>query len=246
MYFIWLTIALKQSFFRIFLRKKDLEILFEDNHLIAINKTNNLLVQVDTTGDEALEDMVKGYLKEKYNKPGSVYLGVCHRIDRPVSGLVLFAKTSKALARLNKMFQSKDVKKTYWAMVKNRPNPSEGTLVHYIERNSKKNKSVAHNKEVPNSKRGELSYQLIKSSDNYHLVEIDLKTGRHHQIRAQLSKIGCPIKGDLKYGFDRSNPDGGISLHSRSISFNHPVTKEEITIIAPVPNETLWQYFGNS
>jgi len=223
-----------------------LEILFEDNHLIAVNKPNNILVQEDTTGDPSLEDMVKEYIREKYEKPGNVYLGVCHRIDRPVSGIVLFAKTSKALARLNKMFQTKDVKKTYWAIVKNCPSEKKGDLVHYILRNSKINKSVAHIKEVPHSKKAELSYEVVKSSDNYHLIEIDLKTGRHHQIRAQFSKIGCSIKGDLKYGFDRSNPDGGISLHSRSISFEHPVTKEKVAIVAPAPNEKLWQFFSNS
>jgi len=221
-----------------------LEILYEDNHLIAVNKNNNDIVQQDNTGDQSLEDKVKDYIKTKYNKPGNVYLGVCHRIDRPVSGVVLFAKTSKALARINKLFQEKKVEKKYWAIVKNKPEKEHDTLIHHIERNAKKNKSVALVKPSANSKIAELDYTIINRSDNYYLLEINLKTGRHHQIRAQLSKIGSPIKGDLKYGFDRSNNNGGISLHSKFLSFVHPVTKEKISIIAPLPNDSLWNYFS--
>lgn len=224
--------------------KNELQILFEDNHLIVVNKTNSDLVQRDSTGDDALVDKLKEYIKEKYHKPGDVFLGVTHRLDRPVSGVVVFARTSKALGRMNALFHDDKIKKTYWAIVKKLPEKEEDTLVHYITRNSKQNKSYCHNSEVKDSKRAELSYKLLVSSDNYHLLEIDLKTGRHHQIRAQLATMGCPIKGDLKYGFPRSNPDGGISLHARSISFIHPVSKEDINLLAnPPEGEVLWRFF---
>jgi len=220
-----------------------LEVLFEDNHIIAINKPNNIIVQKDLTGDTSLEDFVKQYIKEKYNKPGEVFLGVVHRIDRPVSGIVLFARTSKALTRLNEMFKLKDIKKTYWAIVKQKPNPTSSSLTHFIYRDTKINKSIAYDKPVKESKEAILSYATLSSSDNYHLLEIDLHTGRHHQIRCQLAKIGCPIKGDLKYGFARSNPNGGISLHARSVTFTHPVTKAQISITASTPSDSLWDSF---
>lgn len=221
-----------------------MQVLYEDNHIIAVNKTGNEIVQGDKTGDAPLSDLVKAYIKKKYNKPGEVFLGVTHRLDRPTSGVVLFARTSKALARLNKLFQGKnDIKKSYWAVVDKAPNPSKGTLHHWITRNTKQNKSYASSTQQANSKEASLSYQLIASSDKYHLLEIDLHTGRHHQIRAQLAAIGCRIKGDLKYGFPRSNPDGGIHLHARKIEFIHPVSKENISITAPVPNDVLWEYF---
>ena len=199
-------------------------VVYEDNHIIIVNKTASEIVQGDKTGDTPLSETVKQYLKEKYSKPGNVFIGVAHRLDRPVSGLVVFAKTSKALSRLNEMFKNSEVKKTYWAVVKNLPREEEGELVNYLVRNEKQNKSYAYDKEVPGSKKAILHYRLIGRSQNYYLLEIDLKTGRHHQIRCQLAKIGCPIKGDLKYGADRSNPDGGISLHARKISFIHPVS----------------------
>lgn len=219
------------------------DILWEDNHILAVNKHAGQLVQADTTGDLSLEDEVKAFLKKRESKPGNVFLGVTHRIDRPVSGVVLFAKTSKSLARINEMFKVGTVKKTYWAIVKNRPEEQEANLLHYLVRDTKKNKTVAHSKPRTDAKVSQLSYKIIAHSVNYFLLEIDLQTGRHHQIRAQLAKIGCPIKGDLKYGFPRSNPDGGISLHSRRISFEHPVKKEIITIDAPVPNDPLWNDF---
>lgn len=210
-------------------------VVYEDNHIIIVNKTASEIVQGDKTGDTPLSDTVKEYLKEKYQKPGNVFIGVTHRLDRPVSGLVLFAKTSKALSRLNKMFKRGEVKKTYWAVVKNRPAQEEGTLSHWMVRNEKQNKSYAYDKEKPGSKHAILDYRLIAASDNYFLLEVNLKTGRHHQIRCQLAKMGCPIKGDLKYGFARSNPDGSICLHARRISFIHPVSKEQITVEAPLP-----------
>ncbi len=223
-----------------------LEVLYEDNHLIAINKTGSDLVQGDETGDEPLNEKVKAYLKKKYNKPGEVFLGVVHRLDRPVSGVVLFARTSKALSRMNKMFQEKQVRKTYWAVVKNLPPNDEGELRHYMLKDSNKNKSYALPKKRPGSKEGILKYRLISSSANYHLLEVDLMTGRHHQIRSQLAKIGCSIKGDLKYGFPRSNQGGGISLHSRRIEFIHPVKQEPVVIEAPTPkDDNLWQEFEN-
>ena len=211
-------------------------VVYEDNHIIIVNKTASEIVQGDKTGDTPLSETVKEYLKEKYQKPGNVFIGVTHRLDRPVSGLVLFAKTSKALSRLNEMFKRGEVKKTYWAVVKNRPAQEEGTLSHWMVRNEKQNKSYAYDKEKPGSKHAILDYRLIAASDNYFLLEVDLKTGRHHQIRCQLAKMGCPIKGDLKYGFARSNPDGSICLHARRISFIHPVSKEQITVEAPLPS----------
>lgn len=210
-------------------------VVYEDNHIIIVNKTASEIVQGDKTGDTPLSETVKEYLKEKYQKPGNVFIGVTHRLDRPVSGLVLFAKTSKALSRLNEMFKRGEVKKTYWAVVKNRPAQEEGTLSHWMVRNEKQNKSYAYDKEKPGSKHAILDYRLIAASNNYYLLEVDLKTGRHHQIRCQLAKMGCPIKGDLKYGFARSNPDGSICLHARRISFIHPVSKEQITVEAPLP-----------
>jgi 23S rRNA pseudouridine1911/1915/1917 synthase len=219
------------------------EILFEDNHIIVVNKTTSEIVQGDKTGDKPLVEMLKEYLKEKYNKPGNVFCGVVHRLDRPVSGVVIFAKTGKALTRLNDMVRNHEMQKTYWAIVKNMPPQPEMTLKHYLVRNEKQNKSFAYDKEVKDGKFSELSFRMLASSDTYHLLEVDLKTGRHHQIRCQLAKIGCPIKGDLKYGFPRSNPDGGISLHARQISFVHPVSKERITILAPAPNDKLWKFF---
>ncbi|MEQ8625671.1 MAG: RluA family pseudouridine synthase [Vicingaceae bacterium] len=219
-----------------------LDVIFEDNHLIAVNKPSGLLVQGDKTGDTPLVDLVKAYLVEKYQKSGEAYLGLPHRIDRPTSGLVIMAKTSKALARMNKLFQEKKIMKTYWAMVKNIPPKNEDTIVHWLLRNPKQNKSVSHQKEITGSKKAELSYKLLTSLDNYHLLEIYPKTGRHHQIRSQLSAIGCPIKGDLKYGFDRSNKDASIHLHARSITFIHPVQKEEVTIIAKAPTkDVVWK-----
>lgn len=220
-----------------------MQVIYEDNHVIIVNKTSSEIVQGDKTGDIPLSEIVKQYLKEKYNKPGNVYLGVTHRLDRPVSGIVVFAKTSKALPRLNEMFKNGEVKKTYWAIVKNCPKETEGELEHYLVRNEKQNKSYACDKEVPNSKKAILHYKLIGHSQNYYLLEVDLKTGRHHQIRCQLAKMGCPIKGDLKYGAQRSNPDGSISLHARRIRFVHPVSREMIDIEAPVPNDNLWRGF---
>ena len=218
-------------------------VVYEDNHIIVVNKTASEIVQADKTGDTPLSETVKQYLKEKYQKPGNVFLGVTHRLDRPVSGLVIFAKTSKALTRLNEMFRAGEVKKTYWAVVKNAPKESEGELVHFLVRNEKQNKSYAYDKEVPNSKKAVLDYRLIGRSDNYYLLEVDLKTGRHHQIRCQLAKMGCPIKGDLKYGSPRSNPDGSICLHARRVRFVHPVSKELIELKAPLPAGNLWKGF---
>ena len=218
-------------------------VVYEDNHIIIVNKTASEIVQGDKTGDTPLSETVKQYLKEKYSKPGNVFIGVAHRLDRPVSGLVVFAKTSKALSRLNEMFKNSEVKKTYWAVVKNLPREEEGELVNYLVRNEKQNKSYAYDKEVPGSKKAILHYRLIGRSQNYYLLEIDLKTGRHHQIRCQLAKIGCPIKGDLKYGAQRSNPDGSICLHARMVKFMHPVSKELIELTAPVPAGNLWNGF---
>lgn len=218
-------------------------VVYEDNHIIVVNKTSSEIVQGDKTGDTPLSEMVKQYLKEKYNKPGNVFIGVTHRLDRPVSGLVVFAKTSKALPRLNEMFRNGEVKKTYWAIVKECPKETEGELVHYLVRNEKQNKSYAYDKEVKNSKKAVLHYKLIGHSQNYYLLEVDLKTGRHHQIRCQLAKMGCPIKGDLKYGFPRSNPVGSICLHARTVQFVHPVSKEMIQLTAPVPEGNLWNGF---
>ncbi len=220
-----------------------IEVLYEDNHIIAVNKRPSDIVQGDKTGDTPLSDFVKQYVKEKYNKPGEVFIGTVHRIDRPVSGIVLFARTSKALARLNAMFQSKEIQKTYWAVVKNKPEKERGKLIHYLIKNEAKNMSRAFEKETPGALRSELDYELICSLDNYHLLEVKPQTGRHHQIRVQLSKMGCPIKGDLKYGFDRSNKDKSIHLHARKIEFIHPIKKENIVIVAPPPNDVLWNEF---
>ncbi len=221
----------------------DLKIIYEDNHIIAVNKPSGMLVQGDKTGDETLGDVVKKYLKEKYQKPGDVYLGVTHRIDRPVSGVLLFARTSKALTRLNELFKSRDMKKTYWAIVQNRPAKEEDTLTHWLKKNEAKNMSKAFAKETDGALKCILDYKLISSIDNYHLLEINPHTGRHHQIRVQLAAIGSPIKGDLKYGSKRSNKDGSISLHARKINFEHPVKKEPIEIIAEVPEDVVWRAF---
>ncbi len=215
--------------------------LYEDNHLIVVNKRVGDIVQGDKTGDKPLSDVIKEYLKEKYNKPGEVFLGVVHRLDRPTTGIVLFAKTSKALSRLNDLFKNRETQKTYWAVVKKKPPQKEATLVHYLKRNPKKNTSKAHLKEVPDSKKAILDYKIIKELNNYFVLEINLHTGRHHQIRSQLSAIGCPIKGDLKYGFDRSNIDGGIHLHARNLQLVHPVSKEIINITASVPEDIIWK-----
>lgn len=219
---------------------QNLQVLYEDNHIIVVNKRPGDIVQGDKTGDVPLSEIVKQYVKKKYNKPGKVFLGVIHRIDRPTSGVVVFARTSKALSRLNELFSQKLAKKTYWAIVKNKPNKEQGTLEHWLLRNTKQNKSYAHIKEVSNSKKAILGYQILKKLNNYYLLEIDLKTGRHHQIRAQLAAINCPIKGDLKYGFDRSNKNGSIHLHARSIEFLHPVGKKPISLIAPTIEDTIW------
>lgn len=220
--------------------KNNLQILHEDNHIIVVNKRVGDIVQGDKTGDKPLSDVVKEYIKDKYNKPGEVFLGVVHRLDRPTTGIVVFARTSKALVRLNELFKNRETQKTYWAIVKNKPLKSEDKLVHFMKRNEKNNTSKAHSKEVTDSKIASLDYKIIKELNNYFALEINLHTGRHHQIRAQLSAIGSPIKGDLKYGFDRSNPDGGIHLHARKLAFIHPVSKENIIIIAPVPNDVIW------
>lgn len=225
---------------KILSNKSNLQILFEDNHIIIVNKRVGDIVQGDKTGDKPLSEVVKSYIKDKYNKPGNVYLGVVHRLDRPTTGLVIFAKTSKVLPRLNALFVSKDINKTYWAIVKNMPPKTEDTLIHWLKKNPKNNKSSAFIKEVKDSKKAILHYKLLQKLDNYYLLEVDLETGRHHQIRSQLSSIGCPIKGDLKYGFDRSNPDGGIHLHARHITFIHPVKNENISITAPLPNDVIW------
>ena len=219
-----------------------MKILYEDNHLIAVRKRVGDIVQGDKTGDVPLSDMVKNFLKDKYQKPGNVYLGVVHRLDRPVSGVVLFAKTSKALPRLNKMFaEHKGVKKTYLAIVANKPSQPQGTLTHWLTRNEKQNTARAYDREVPGSKKAVLDYRLLAQSEHYFLLEIELHTGRHHQIRCQLSKMGCPIRGDLKYGAPRSNPDGGISLHAWRLELGHPVSHQNIVIEAPLPEERLWQ-----
>lgn len=217
-----------------------MHIEYEDNHIIIVSKRSGEIVQGDKTGDKPLSESVKAYLKEAYAKPGNVFLGVVHRLDRPVEGLVVFAKTSKALSRLNEMFRTGAVRKTYWAITKNRPATPEGTLIHWLVRNEKQNKSYAYDHEVPHSKKAELQYRIIAQADRYTLLAIKLLTGRHHQIRCQLSHIGCPIKGDLKYGAPRSNPDGSISLLARHIAFTHPVSKEPISVTAPLPDDTLW------
>ncbi|MBE0646364.1 MAG: RNA pseudouridine synthase [Bacteroidales bacterium] len=221
-------------------------VLFEDNHLLIYNKQPGDIVQGDKTGDTPLSEYVKQYIKEKYQKPGEVFLGVVHRIDRPVSGVVIFARTSKALTRLNQMLKSGEIKKTYWAVTSNAPPAQKDHLIHYLVRNEKQNKSYTHAKPVNNSKMAELEYQLISMSDRYFLLEINLMTGRHHQIRTQLAHIGCPIKGDLKYGAQRSNPNGSIHLHARSIEFTHPVRKESLKVDANPPEDPLWNHFSTA
>lgn len=219
----------------------EIEILFEDNHLLAVNKPAGILVQPDKTGGDALEVLLKQYIKETYNKPGEVFLGVCHRIDRPVSGVVLFAKTSKALIRINEMFQKKEIRKTYWAVVADKPNSLSGTLTHWLKKDERKNISRAYDHEVTGSSKCVLDYRFLGSSKSYHLLEINPHTGRHHQIRVQLASMGCPIKGDVKYGSKRTNAGGGIHLHARKIEFEHPVKKEPIVIMAPLPQDVVWQ-----
>lgn len=219
------------------------EVIYEDNHIIAVNKRPSDIVQGDKTGDTPLSEFVKQYIKEKYNKPGEVFLGTVHRLDRPVSGIVLFARTSKALSRLNEMFRSKEIQKTYWAVVKNKPQVPQGTLVHYLIKNEAKNMSKAFSREVKGGLRSELDYKLLCSLDNYHLLEVNPHTGRHHQIRVQLASMNSPIKGDLKYGFPRSNPDGSIHLHARKVEFIHPVKKEPVIITANPPHDVLWDEF---
>ena len=221
--------------------KENLQVLYEDNHIIVVNKRVGDIVHGDKTGDKPLSDIVKEYIKDKYNKPGEVFLGVVHRLDRPTTGIVMFARTSKALTRLNEIFKNRETQKTYWALVKNKPSLPEATLTHYLTRNEKSNTSKAHAKEISGSKKASLTYKVLKNLTNYTALEIDLHTGRHHQIRCQLSAIGSPIKGDLKYGADRSNPDGGICLHARKLSLTHPVTKNILEIIAPVPDDALWR-----
>lgn len=218
-----------------------MQVIYEDNHIIIVSKASGEIVQGDKTGDEPLSETVKQYIKEKYQKPGNVFLGVVHRLDRPVSGLVMFAKTSKALSRLCNMFRDGDIHKTYWALTKNRPAREEGTITSWLVRNEQQNKTYSYDHEVRNSKKAILKYKVIGQTDNYNLIEVNLLTGRHHQIRCQLASIGCPIKGDLKYGASRSNPDGSISLLSHRVQFIHPVSKESIDIVAPIPDDNLWR-----
>ena len=220
---------------------RNLDILFEDNHLIIINKKPGDIVQKDKTNDISLLEIVKEYLKRKYNKPGNVYLGLIHRIDRPTSGLVMFAKTSKALSRMNNMLKGKMIVKTYWAITKNKPEKESGQLVHWLKKNEKKNKSTHFSRETKNAKKAILDYTIIKELENYFLLEIIMGSGRHHQIRCQLQAIGCPIKGDLKYGAKRSNSDGSIDLHAKHLKFIHPVTKKEVNLNAPVRENKIWQ-----
>ena len=215
-------------------------VVYEDNHVIVVNKESGEIVQGDKTGDAPLSDTVKEYIRVKYNKPGNVFLGVVHRLDRPVSGLVVFARTSKALSRMCDMFRKGEVHKTYWAVVANRPPQDEGTLEHWLVRNEKQNKTYVYNREVPNSKKAILNYRLLSSTAHYSLLEVQLLTGRHHQIRSQLAHMGCTIKGDLKYGAKRSNPDGGISLLAHHVAFTHPVSKEPISVYSPLPTDNLW------
>lgn len=221
-----------------------MQVLYEDNHIIIVSKTVNEIVQGDKTGDKTLIDSVKQYIKVKYNKPGDVFLGLAHRLDRPTSGIVVFARTSKALSRLNAMFRDGEIHKTYWAITANHPANDEGTLENFIKKNEKLNKSFIAPKETKEAKKAILNYRILSKSDRYYLWEINLLTGRHHQIRCQLAAINCPIKGDLKYGYPRSNPDGGLSLHARKVEFIHPVSKKEISVTAPVPKgDKLWEYF---
>jgi 23S rRNA pseudouridine1911/1915/1917 synthase len=230
--------------------REELEILFEDNHLVAINKLAGQLTQADRTGDISLDLLVRQYIKKKYGKPGEVFLGVIHRIDRPVSGVILYARTSKALQRMNRLFKEQKISKGYWAIVKESPQPEEGTLTHHMRKNEEKNKSYAFNKPGPGTKMARLEYRLISRSDRYFLLEVKLHTGRHHQIRCQLAKIGSPIKGDMKYGYPRSNQDASICLHARSLEFVHPVKNTPVKLLAPVPPDPLWKalttQFGDS
>lgn len=220
-----------------------LEVLFEDNHLVIINKRASEIVQGDKSGDEPLVEKVRDYIRRKYDKPGNVFCGLVHRLDRPTSGVLVFARTSKALERMNRLFAEKHPEKTYWAVVETAPEQKEDTLTHYLVRNEKQNKSYASERPKPGSKEARLRYRQLLRSDRYTLLEIALETGRHHQIRAQLAFIGCIIKGDLKYGAKRSNPDGSIHLHARSLRFRHPTREEEIFVTAPVPDEPLWKWF---
>lgn len=220
--------------------KENIQVLYEDNHLIIVNKKVGDIVQGDKTGDKPLSDVVKEYIKDKFNKPGKVFLGVVHRLDRPTSGIVIFARTSKALERVNKMLRDKEIHKTYWAIVKNKPVKESGTLINYLKKNPKNNKSTVFKKDTEGAKKAVLHYKTIKELNTYYLLEIDLETGRHHQIRGQLANIGCPIKGDLKYGFNRSNKNGGIHLHARKIEFVHPVHNKKVNIIAPLPKDVIW------
>jgi 23S rRNA pseudouridine1911/1915/1917 synthase len=219
------------------------DILFEDNHLIAVNKRAGDIVQVDETGDESLDEMVKKFIAIKYNKPSEVFLGVMHRLDRPVSGVILFARTSKALARMNDVFKNREVKKTYWAVVRNKPASTSGTLIHWLLKNTQKNVVTAHEREVAGSQRAELSYKLIGTLDGYYLLEVDPLTGRSHQIRVQLASMGCPIVGDNKYGYPRGSRKGSICLHARRLQFLHPVKKEPVTIFAKLPVDGFWERF---
>jgi len=225
---------------------KDISVIYEDNHLIVINKKPSQIVQGDKTGDETLPDLIKAYLKEKYNKPGNVFCGVVHRLDRPTSGIVVFAKTSKALSRLSEQFKSRETEKTYWAVVEDAPPKDEETLEHYLLKNEKQNKSYIVAADKPGAKKASLHYKMIKSSARYHLLEVQLFTGRHHQIRCQLAGIGCLVKGDLKYGAKRSNKDGSIHLHARKLVLTHPTTKEQLIFVAPVPDDNLWKFFEDS
>lgn len=225
--------------------KSNLQVLYEDNHIIVVNKRVGDIVQRDKTGDKPLSDIVKEYIKDKYNKQGEVFLGVVHRLDRPTTGIVVFARTSKALERLNKMFSNRETNKVYWTVVKNCPPHHADQLTHYLVRNTKNNTSKAFLKEVPNSKKAVLDYKIIQTLHNFYVLEIVLHTGRHHQIRSQLAAIGCPIKGDLKYGFDRSNLDGGIHLHARSLALVHPVSKQNMSFTAPLPNDNIWKFVNS-
>jgi len=225
--------------------KSNLQVLYEDNHIIIVNKRAGDIVQGDKTGDQPLSDVVKEFIKDKYNKPGNVYLGVTHRLDRPTTGIVVFAKTSKVLPRLNKMFSDKKINKTYWAIVKEKPENEKDTLTHWLKKNPKNNKSTAYTHEIKDGKKAILHYKIIKQLNNYFLLEVNLETGRHHQIRCQLASIGSPIKGDLKYGFDRSNKDASIHLHSKKIEFIHPVSKEQISVEAPTPQDPIWDACNN-
>ncbi|MBF1497193.1 RluA family pseudouridine synthase [Prevotella pallens] len=220
-----------------------MQVLYEDNHIIIVYKQSGEIVQGDKTGDKPLSETIKEWIKQKYAKPGNVFLGIVHRLDRPVSGIVVFAKTSKALSRLNNMFRNGEVRKTYWAMVQTAPNMPEATLTNWLVRNEKQNKSYVYNNEMPNAKQAILKYKTIGQTEHYTLLEVNLLTGRHHQIRCQLAAMGCPIKGDLKYGARRSNPDGSISLLSHKVEFIHPVSKQKIVVVSPLPTEKVWDNF---